>query len=371
MFLKSLFAFFVFSGLLALGIFSYYAFIYETPEEEEHWDIDEIIENEQEIDTSEENDSLDEDEETVDVPENRSSLNEWMGQSRQDLIEVWGPPGHEGPSAYGYDWLLYEGEGGVFAFGVEDETIVTAAGTEQMNSTNEVFLHDDRQTVEDSWTFENELSVDTEQGSYTFDVSGDHHETRPVAEIDEDLYVQAYFDVHENQLTAVRYMSPDVLVRHQPFPVTYTGDLPDQKPEARANWEDVEAIDAEAIHAYNNAIRKQHGLAPLSWHEQAATAATAHSRHMVEENYFAHTAPDGTGLGERLQEQNVDLLMAGENIAAEHTDALAAAIGWLNSEGHRENVLHEEFTHHGSGVFERTYTQNFVRPASEGSPHTP
>ena len=45
-----------------------------------------------------------------------------------------------------------------------------------------------------------------------------------------------------------------------------------------------------------------------------------------------------------MQRGKVGFQLAGENIAAQHSDGVAALQGWLNSEGHRKNLLNEQFT---------------------------
>ncbi|MEK1830243.1 CAP domain-containing protein [Priestia megaterium] len=57
--------------------------------------------------------------------------------------------------------------------------------------------------------------------------------------------------------------------------------------------------------------------------------------------------------------------MAGENIASNYQDGIAAVEGWLNSEGHRKALLNKEFTRLGVGVYEKYYTQNFITPMNE------
>ncbi len=85
------------------------------------------------------------------------------------------------------------------------------------------------------------------------------------------------------------------------------------------------------------------------------------SNDMLEENYFSHYSLDGEGLKERLLAVNAHYLSAGENIAAHYVDAPAVIHGWLNSDGHREALLKEEYTHIGVGVFHSFYTQNFIQ----------
>ena len=56
-----------------------------------------------------------------------------------------------------------------------------------------------------------------------------------------------------------------------------------------------------------------------------------------------------------MQRGKVGFQLAGENIAAQHSDGVAALQGWLNSEGHRKNLLNEQFTGLGVG-----YTISFI-----------
>lgn len=67
------------------------------------------------------------------------------------------------------------------------------------------------------------------------------------------------------------------------------------------------------------------------------------------------------GLKERLASEEVYYLAAGENIAAQYPDAPAAMQGWLNSKGHREALLEDDYTHLGVGVYHFYYTQNFLQ----------
>ena len=85
---------------------------------------------------------------------------------------------------------------------------------------------------------------------------------------------------------------------------------------------------------------------------------------MHDEQYFDHVSPVKGNLADRFNTGEVPFAMAGENIALKYVDGIAATEGWLNSEGHRVNLLHEEFTFLGVGVYEDYYTQNFLKPQS-------
>ena len=88
---------------------------------------------------------------------------------------------------------------------------------------------------------------------------------------------------------------------------------------------------------------------------------------MSESDDFSHTSKKFGSLSDRLEAAKVAYKSAGENIAVNYTDGPAVAEGWLNSKGHRESLLNEEFTHLGVGVYQKYYTQNFINKSEDSS----
>ena len=116
-----------------------------------------------------------------------------------------------------------------------------------------------------------------------------------------------------------------------------------------------------------NAERAKESLDPLTWCPALARSATAHSVDMAANNYFEHESLDGREISDRAKAQGYNYRTVGENIAVGQRDVAEVMDGWMNSPGHRENILRPQFTHLGSGVatgdykgFESIYwTQNF------------
>jgi len=105
---------------------------------------------------------------------------------------------------------------------------------------------------------------------------------------------------------------------------------------------------------------------PVEWHAEATTAAYGHSIDMDARNFFAHDNPDGDGPGERLRAAGVDWGSYGENIAVGQKTPQDVMAAWMDSDGHRRNILDPRFTHLGIGVHTSYeggpwWTQNFVR----------
>lgn len=118
-----------------------------------------------------------------------------------------------------------------------------------------------------------------------------------------------------------------------------------------------------------NAERRARGERPLVWDAELARMARTHSENMARRNFFNHKGPDGQGLRERSQTNGITGFRAlAENLAFNKgfTDsASCAVVGWMRSEGHRENILNGEFTRSGIGIARSAdgrvyFTQVFV-----------
>ena len=71
---------------------------------------------------------------------------------------------------------------------------------------------------------------------------------------------------------------------------------------------------------------------------------------MATNNYFEHESLDGREVSDRAEAQGYDYRTVGENIAVGQRDVAEVMQGWMDSPGHRENILRTEYTHLGSGV---------------------
>ncbi|MEV5274763.1 CAP domain-containing protein [Streptomyces werraensis] len=98
-----------------------------------------------------------------------------------------------------------------------------------------------------------------------------------------------------------------------------------------------------------NRERARAGLPPLSRDPLLTTAAQAHSADMVARDFYAHTAPDGSRPWDRAAAAGSRCRTVGENIACGQRSAAEVVRGWMNSPGHRANILKPEFTRIGVG----------------------
>ncbi len=128
------------------------------------------------------------------------------------------------------------------------------------------------------------------------------------------------------------------------------------------------AIMEEQIWQEINAIRQQQGLTKLNHNDRLASVARKYSQKMAERKFFSHTSPDGDSVSDRVRSANIFYWMVGENLfwSANIAQPVPAAVeGWMNSPGHRANILRSEYRETGIGVWRigNSYwvTQIFLR----------
>lgn len=109
-----------------------------------------------------------------------------------------------------------------------------------------------------------------------------------------------------------------------------------------------------------NQDRAAAGLPPLQIDMRLVRAARIKSQDMQDRGYFAHSSPNGTTPWDLMKAQGVTYRAAGENIAMGFTNSDAAEQGFMNSPGHRANILNPNFTHIGIGIVGNHYTQEFI-----------
>lgn len=113
-----------------------------------------------------------------------------------------------------------------------------------------------------------------------------------------------------------------------------------------------------------NAERAKAGEKPLKASAECTRLARMKSKDMVDNNYFSHQSPTYGSPFDMLKANNVSYMYAGENIAM-NQNADAAFKAWMNSEGHKKNILNPNFTELGVGIAPKgngsyIYTQIFI-----------
>ncbi|CAG8442799.1 5475_t:CDS:2 [Acaulospora morrowiae] len=113
------------------------------------------------------------------------------------------------------------------------------------------------------------------------------------------------------------------------------------------------------VHLVNNERRKA-GVRDLVWDSRLAKAAQDQCNYMASYG-LTHENHISGSIGTRVSAHHFLWSGCAENIAHGHEDANAAIRGWLNSEGHRKNMLNPNYTHFGAGFLNGYWAQVFGR----------
>lgn len=137
-------------------------------------------------------------------------------------------------------------------------------------------------------------------------------------------------------------------------------NVPDHKPSNPGNGStenttpentpvDEHAFIKEVVNLVNTERAKE-GLSPLTVNTNVQAAAMVRAKEC--EQVFSHTRPDGSSFSTALKEQNVSYKSAGENIAWGQKSPQEVMNAWMNSSGHRANIMNPNFTTIGVGYYE-------------------
>jgi uncharacterized YkwD family protein len=133
------------------------------------------------------------------------------------------------------------------------------------------------------------------------------------------------------------------------------------KPAPSQNFSEFQTKVLELV----NQERAKVGLNPLTLNAKLSSVATQKSQDMADLGYFDHTSPTYGSPFDMMKQFGVSYQSAGENIAKGQTSPEQVMNGWMNSDGHRANILNSSFTQLGVGVVKNAngqliWTQMFI-----------
>lgn len=132
------------------------------------------------------------------------------------------------------------------------------------------------------------------------------------------------------------------------------------------NIQDVKTIENKVI-SLVNAQRSKVGLQPFKTNWELSRIARYKSQDMINKNYFSHTSPTYGSPFNMMENFGVKFSAAGENIAMGQRTAEEVMNAWMNSPGHRSNILNSSYTEIGVGLAKNAngqcyWTQMFIKP---------
>jgi uncharacterized YkwD family protein/spore coat assembly protein SafA len=132
------------------------------------------------------------------------------------------------------------------------------------------------------------------------------------------------------------------------------------------NIDDVKAIETEVVRLVN-IERSKVGLKPLTQNWELSRVARMKSQDMINKGYFAHQSPTYGSPFQMMEKFGIKFSSAGENIAYGQRTPQEVMNSWMNSSGHKANILSSSYTQIGVGVAKKSdgtlyWTQMFMRP---------
>lgn len=268
------------------------------------------------------------------VTKDFSVRNIQIGDSEDKVIESLGAPSRKDVSQYGFSWYIYNGDYKNYVqVGISNGKVV-GLFTNATNLVSKKGINIGTLKSEVEKAYGASLEKNGEYASYSI----------------EDYKATIFYDIHNNNTVAgVQIIENNVEKQIK----NYYGQLND---EVRKGYE-------MQIFDFANVVRVRMGKVPYIWDDKIATVARNHSKDMADKAYFEHTNLDGKDPFDRMSAAGITYTEAGENIAAGQISAIFAHSAWMNSLGHRENIL-GNCAKLGVGVYfggsyNVYYTQNF------------
>ena len=145
---------------------------------------------------------------------------------------------------------------------------------------------------------------------------------------------------------------------------TNTNTTPTNKPATTQPTQSTSSVSAyeKKVVELTNAERAKQGLAPLTLDTELSKVARTKSQDMKNKNYFDHTSPTYGSPFDMMKSFGISYKSAGENIAMGQKTPEQVVQAWMDSPGHRANIMNSSFTHIGVGYVAsgNYWTQQFI-----------
>ncbi len=118
---------------------------------------------------------------------------------------------------------------------------------------------------------------------------------------------------------------------------------------------DFNSLDAEQLIDLTNQERLKHNLSPLFPNDVLTKAAANKAQDLLKGQYFSHNSPEGKKFSAWVKEVNYPYSIVGENLAEGFSSDQTIIKAWMDSPGHRDNILHPEYKEIGIAVLKGSF----------------
>lgn len=168
-------------------------------------------------------------------------------------------------------------------------------------------------------------------------------------------------DINDDNTIKPDYDNDDNTIKPDDNNDNSNGNDNNNKPEVDTSFS---AFQNEVLSLVNQE-RAKVGANPLTLNKELSDVATIKSQDMIDKNYFDHNSPTYGSPFDMMNQFGISYSAAGENIAMGQTSPQDVMNSWMNSPGHRKNILSSDFTELGVGVAKNSngqlyWTQMFI-----------
>lgn len=268
-----------------------------------------------------------------------------LGDSESVVFSKIGRPGRVDESEYNFKWYVYNQYGDKFVMvGIEDGNVVALySNSIESDEIGDIRLNDSRKSITDNYK-----SLEYKKKGNTRYIINSNNQYDIIKK--EKKYITVFYDIYnEYKVCAYQIIS-------EKAENSLKGIYGHESEDLKQSFE-LQVLDL------TNSVRAKDGLNKLEFSESAQKSSRSHSKDMKTREFFDHINKDGESPFDRMKKEGIEYLAAGENIAAGQTSAIYAHEAWMNSEGHRKNIL-GDYKYIGVGVefggfYSMYYTQNF------------
>lgn len=283
------------------------------------------------------------------VPQNQlfSIHNIELGESRAEVEQETGRPKRSSINEYGVNWEAYHEDYQNFIMVAYENDIVRGIYTNQdlIASSTGIKLGSPKESVREYLGTPESI---IRKGLVNYKVNSDGG--YDIFHLDHN-YATVFYDKHRNNTVTAILIIDETLEQNKNTLYTESSE------QLKEGFE-------YQLFDLTNASRENHDLPLLTWDDHVRETAREHSLDMAENQYFDHTNRQGQSPFDRMEEDNIRFITAGENLAYGQFSSIFAHAGLMNSLGHRKNILEESYQYLGVGVAfndeaQPYYTENF------------
>jgi len=262
------------------------------------------------------------------------NIDDMVGKSIDEVIAANGKQNRVDESEYGFKWYVYNSDYNRFMMlGVSDGQVVAAySNSKYLLAQNSIKIGITRATVRSQM---GDPVTSVQKGNNIFVLA--NTDQKDIFEVDGGYYITVFYDKYD------KYKVTSVMKIKKELEDEQLGKVVKLTPAM------IEAYSDESLDLVNS-IRARKGLSLLTYDSKAEKLANFRSTDMRDRNYFNHYSPEGNSPAYYAKKMGIKIKSLCENIACGHRTAISAFEAFMNSSGHRKNILYTKIKQMGAGT---------------------